>query len=220
MSDTASILTGPLPTFSKTIRGYRAVPTLFGDTLERIAMRELGDAAQWYDLAQLNRLVPPYIVTDPGLVGPGLIFGGRDTILVPSTAPAATGVAQAPSVFGTDCLLVGGQLQPNGAGDYAVVSEGANLQQALMMRLGTHPGDLVYHPKYGCRAYTLLGRGGTPMADQLAAAFVAAAIQADPRIAQARNTVASTVGDVLSASSLAVAVNGKRLPVGVGTGIP
>lgn len=215
-----SLLTGAIPRFSKKITGYRSVSTLVGDTLERVAMRELGDASQWYDLASLNNLVPPYLVDDPALLGPGLLLTGQDPLLVPSTAPPATGVAQAPSVFGTDCLLQKGQLQAGSGGDFATVSESANLTQALTMRLGTHPGDLVYHPSFGCRAYTLLGKGGTPVTDQLAAAFVAAAVSGDPRISRAENTVATTVGDVLACSSTAVAVNGKRLPVGVGGAKP
>lgn len=212
-----SLLTGPIPSFSKKLTGYRAVDIRIGDTLPRIAMRELGDAAQWYDLASLNGLAPPYITDDATLSGPTVKLSAQDTLLVPSTAPLATGTAQAPSVFGADLLLQNGQLQAAADGDFAIIKETDNLTQALTMRLGTHPNDLIYHPAYGCRAYTLLGRGGTPLADQLAAAFVAAAVSADPRVARAEGTVAATVGDVLSATSTAVAVNGKRLPVGVGS---
>lgn len=210
-----SLLTGPIPTFTKKLTGYRLVDILVGDSPQRIAMRELGDAASWYDIVNLNGLKPPYIVDDPALVGPGLKLSGQDTLLVPSVAPPATGVAQA-SVFGTDASLTAGQLTADAGGDFATVTDTANLKQALEMRLATHPGDLVYHPLYGCQAYTLLGRGGTPVSDQLAAAFVAAAVNADPRVARTENSIATTTGDRLSASATAVAVNGKRLPVGVG----
>jgi phage baseplate assembly protein W len=212
----STILTGPIPSFTKRLTGYRAVDILVGDTLQRIAMRELGDAAQWYDLVNLNALKPPYIVDDPALLGPGLKLSGQDTLLVPSVAPPATGVALAPSVFGTDCFLQGRQLIADSSGDIATVAESSNLKQALEMALGTHPGDLVYHPQYGCQAYTLLGRGATPVVNQLAAAFVAKTINSDPRISRAQDTTATTVGDVLACSSTAVAVNGKRVPVGLG----
>lgn len=211
-----TLLTGPIPSFSKTIRGYRAVSTRVGDTLQRIAMRELGDAAQWYDLASLNTLVPPYLTDDPAKVSTGVKLAGKDTILVPSTAPAPTGVAQAPSVFGSDCLLQNRQLQATATGDFAVLSEDSNLKQALEMRIATRPGELVYHKDYGCKVYTLIGKGNTPVADRLAAAFVAQAVSSDPRIDRAENTTATTTGDVLACASTAVAVNGKRLPVGVG----
>jgi phage baseplate assembly protein W len=213
-----SILTGTPPSFTKRITGYRAVDILVGDTLQRIALRELGDAAQWYDLAALNGLKSPYISDSP-VPGAGVKRAGQDTLLVPSSAPPATGVTQAPSVFGTDCRLVGGQLVADDAGDIATISDSANLKQALEMRLGTHPGDLVFHATYGCRAYTLLGRGGTPVVARLAAAFVGSAVRADPRVARAENTTASTQGDVLACSSIAVAMNGKRVPVGLGAGV-
>jgi phage baseplate assembly protein W len=214
-----SVLSGPIPSFTKRITGYRAVDILVGDTLQRIAMRELGDAAQWYDLVGLNGLKPPYIVDDIALRGPGLKLSGQDLLLVPSVAPQATGITQGPSVFGTDCLLLHRQIGPDAAGDIATVSDSSNLKQALEMRLGTHPGDFVYHKDYGCRAYTLLGRGATPVVNALAAAFVASAVNADPRIARAEDTTATTLGDVLSCTSIAVAVNGKRVPVGLGSGV-
>lgn len=213
-----SQLTGTVPSFFKKITGYRSVDIFVGDTLQRIAERELGDASQWYDLIYLNGLVPPWIVDDAALVVPGVKLSGQDMLLVPSVAPAATGVTEAPSVFGTDCLLSHGQIIPDGNGDIATVTDVANLKQALEMRLGTQPGELLFYPTYGCRAYSLLGLGGTPVSDRLAAAFVASAVNADPRVARAENTTASTVGDALSCSSIAVAVNAKRVPVGLGTG--
>jgi phage baseplate assembly protein W len=210
-----SLLTGPIPSFTKRVTGYRAAPIRTGDTPERIALRELGDASLWYDIVNLNDLRPPWIVDDPALAGPGVLLSAQDTILIPSTAPAATGVAESPNVFGRDALLVNGQLAGDGAGDIAVVADVANLKQALENRLGTRPGELVYHGNYGCRAYTLLGRGATALSDQLAAAWVGAACRADPRVSSTTGMVASTVGDVLSVTGDAIAVNGKRIPVGL-----
>lgn len=214
-----SLLTGPVPSFTKRITGYRAVSILVGDTLQRIAERELGSAAQWPDLVYLNDLEPPWLVDDPALVRPGVKLAGQDVLLVPSVAPPATGVSRAPSVFGTDCFLRRRQIGPDAAGDIETVSEVANLKQALELRLGTKPGELLWHADYGCRAYTLLGRGATPVVNRLAAAFVAAAINADPRVARAEDTTATTLGDLLSCASVAVAVNGKRVPVGLGSGV-
>lgn len=214
-----SLLTGPVPAFTKRITGYRAVAVLVGDTLQRIAERELGSAAQWNDLVYLNDLRPPWIVSDPALAGPGVKLAGQDSLLVPSVAPPATGVARAPSVFGTDCLLRRRQIGPDAAGDIETVSEVANLKQAIELRLGTKPGELLWHASYGCRAYTLIGRGATPVVNRLAAAFVAAAVNADPRVARAEQTTATTLGDTLACASIAIAVNGKRVPVGLGSGV-
>jgi hypothetical protein len=220
MSGTGTVLSGPVPAFSKTIRGYRAVALRVGDTLERIAQRELGDASQWYDIATLNALAPPWITDDPAQAVPGkVLLTAQDTLLVPTSAPVPTGVADAPDVFGTDCLLSNGQLTATGTGDVATVSGPDNLKQALELALGTRPGELVYHAAYGNRAYLLLGRGGTPQADQLAASWISATIRADSRVSGTANVVASTVGDVLSYSGVAIAINAKRLPIGLpGTG--
>lgn len=215
-----SLLTGPAPSFTKTVTGYRKVQTLSGDTLERIAERELGNAAQWYDLAWLNNLSPPWITDDPTQAVPGsVLLTAQDTILVPSTAPAASGVAEAPNVFGRDCRLDHGQVTADDGGDIAVVTDTANLDQALTLRLGTRPRELVYHPDYGNKAYLLLGRGGTPLADRLAAAWVGACLKADPRVSAVKSVVAQTTGDVLAVTAVVTAVNGKRLPIGLpGTG--
>lgn len=211
----SSILTGAIPSFSKTLTGYRKVATRVGDTIQQIALRELGDAAQWYDIVALNTLRYPWIVDDPALLATGVVLAGQASLLVPSVAPRATGVAEAPDVFGTDWLLKNGQIQADAGGDIATVSGVANLAQALDMRIRTHPGDLVYHPKYGCKVYRLLGKGGTSQNDQLASSWVAAAIRADPRVAGTERLTASIAGDVLAVSGDAVSVNGKRLPVGL-----
>lgn len=211
-----SLLTGPVPSFKKTIVGYRTADILVGDTMERVAVRELGDASLWYDLVALNGLRPPYIVDDPALVGPGIKLSGQDLMLIPSSAPPATGVAAAPDVFGIDVLLgSNGQIVISDAGDYATIAGPDNLAQALRLRLASRPGDLVYHPEYGCLAYRLLGRSSGDQS-QLAAAFVAAAAGADPRVVRTQRAVATTMGDVLAASVEAVAANGKRVPVSIG----
>ena len=213
-----TVLSGSVPSFTQTLTGYRVVETRVRDSLQRIALREMGSAALWYDIAAINKLVPPYLVDDQTLVAPGVLLAGEATLRVPSTAPQASGVVSSQSVFGSDCALTNGRLQAGPNGDFLIVSGEDNLKQALRIRLGTHPADLVYHPTYGCKAYTLLGKGGTPVADQLAAAFVAAAINADPRILRAESTKASTIGDALVATAIAIPINGKRLPISVGAG--
>lgn len=210
-----STLTGPVPSLTQQIRGYRKAAIRTGDTLERLAQRELGDAAQWYVLASLNKLQPPWLTDDPALAIPGkVLLSAQDTILIPTTAPPSTGVAETPNVFGRDCLLVNGQLAGDSTGDILVVADVDNLKQALELRLGARIGDLVYHPTYGNRAWYLLGKGSTPVADQLAASWIAAACRADPRVSTAAFT-ATTTGDVLAATGTATAVDGKRLPVGL-----
>lgn len=210
-----STLTGPVPSFTQKVQGYRQAPIRQGDDLQRIAQRELGDAAQWYVLASLNKLSPPWITDDPAKAIDGqVLLSARDNILIPSSSPPATGVTETPDIFGTDVLLVNGQIAPDAFGRVRTVSGPDNLKQALELRLGVKPGELVYHPTYGNRAWYLLGRGGTAVADSLAAAWVAKACKSDPRVSSASIT-ASTIGDALVVNGSATSVDGKRVPVGL-----
>lgn len=214
----SGMLTGPVPSFTQQVRAYRKAQIRPGDGLPRIAQRELGDAAQWYVLASLNNLQPPYITDDPAQAVPGrVLLSAQDFILVPTTGQATSGVVETPSVFGRDLLLRNGQLVPSPTGDFESVDDIANLKQALELRLGAIPGELIYHADYGNRAWLLLGRGNTPIANHLAAAWVARACKSDPRISAARITATST-GDVLAATGEAVTIDGKRLPVGIPEG--
>ena len=199
--------------FTQSVTGYRSAETRVDDTMQKIAARELGDAARWYDIVALNNLLPPYITNSLASAGPNVIFAGS-TILIPSPAPAPSGVADPEAIFGTDCLLQDGQLTANANGDVATISGVPNLVQALENRLETHPGDLTFHPTYGCKVYTLLGQGADQSTLQLAASFVASAIQADPRISSVEGAAVSVTGDTVAVSATAITVDGKKQPVG------
>jgi phage baseplate assembly protein W len=215
------VLSGPAPAFTKSLTGYRRVQILTGDTPERIAQRELGDAARWYDVINLNGLAPPWIVDDPALAVPGkVLLSAQDTLLVPSPAPTPSGVAETPEPFGKDLLLQNGQITESPSGDIQTVSGSANLVQAVHMRIGTRLAELVWHPTYGCRVWELLGRSNTPLNQQLAAAWVASSVRSDPRIAKVSNITASILGDAIPVTGTAVAIDGKRLPIGTpGAGV-
>ena len=62
----------------KPLSGFRLVPTRRGDTLQDVAVRELGDAARWYDLAAINDLLPPFLTDDPQQAGPRVLLTGQD----------------------------------------------------------------------------------------------------------------------------------------------
>ncbi|MDR3519154.1 MAG: DUF2634 domain-containing protein [Azospirillaceae bacterium] len=206
--------------FTKTLTGYRRVDTRYGDSLLDVALRELGDAARWVDLANLNGLQPPYLTDDPAQASATVLLSGSQ-ILVPSSAPAASAVADATSVFGVDVLLgrdpVAGGVLSVAAGDLGSVSGVDNLAQALRNRLDTRPGELLYHPDYGCRVHELVGQGAGAAVAQLAVAFVTEAVLADPRIASTESMVATVTGDTIAVTGTAITVDGKKLPVGVKT---
>jgi phage baseplate assembly protein W len=204
-------------TWTRTISGYRRVETRRRDTLETVALRELGDAARWVGLADLNGLQPPYLTDDPAEAGPQVLLTGG-LLMVPAAAPQPTGVMDRESVFGRDVALDRGQLAAAAGGDLVAVEGVANLRQALHHRLDTEPGELTYHPAYGCPIRQLIGRGASPALNRLAAAFVDRALRADPRIDRTEDTTAELAGDQLRVAGTAVAIGGKQVPIGIGKG--
>lgn len=203
--------------FERVLSGLRRVETVRGDTLKTVALRELGDASLWTDLAAINNLSPPYLVDDLSLIAPGVLLTGV-LISVPAPASVETGVASVDDVLGIDVALdKDGFLQGDTGGDYATVAGSANLVQALSDRLNTRPGELIFHPAYGCRVFDLVGGGTGPTTAALAAAYVDQAVRSDPRVADTQGTSATVTGDAIQTATVAVSVDGKRLPIGANT---
>jgi hypothetical protein len=200
--------------FSKTTAGIRHAETRRGDTLQAIALREMGDAGGWADLANLNGLVAPWLVDDLALAGPGVLLAGQQTILIPDGAAPTSGVMDGESVYGTDVALIAGRLSGDASGGMATVTGVPNLTASLKRRIDTHGGALVRHPEYGCLAYLLIGTGGSLSSAQLAAAYVGRALNADPRVSKVQESKATLTGDTLAATAVVIAIDGKKLPVG------
>lgn len=194
------------------LTGYRFAETRYGDTLQSIALRELGDGKRWPELVAINSLVPPYITTDAALSGDGVILAGA-LILIPS-ATAGAMTTDEDLVFERDAQLVGGQLQID-SGDFAVVSGLANLRQALRHRMDTEQGELAMHPEYGSKLRRLIGAANGPTAGLLASAYGKAAVAADPRIQRVRSATAEVVGDAISVSVVAEPITGRAVDVSI-----
>lgn len=190
-------------TFARPLPGARWVEVRPSDSLLTIALRELGDASQWTELAALNGLKPPYIgpVAAPGVVQPGAL------IKVPSPSGYVSTDSDATQVFRADVALVGGRLQVSG-GDLACVKGPANLRQALGVRIEVDQQELLFHPEFGCRVRRMLGRGGGQAAALLAAKYVKSALQADDRVAAVKSAQATLNGDRISVDATVEAVGG------------
>ncbi len=200
---------------TKAIAGFRRADTRVGDSIQVIAVRELGDADRWRDLVNLNGLTPPYITDDLAQAGPSVLLAGQQSIKVPSPAPAATGVADVESVFGIDLSLARGRLAVAPGGDLLTIAGVPNLDQALSNRLGTPLGELIRHPDYGCDVYKLIGQGGGATSDRLAVSKVVQAIRSDRRIDRVENATGSIAGDQIAVTADAITVDGKRIPTGL-----
>lgn len=199
--------------FSKPLAGVRLADTRRGDSLQDVALRELGDAARWVDLADLNDLAAPWITDDPALAGPRVLLAGHP-IRIPASAPQVSGVvADETDILGTDVALRNGQLEADIAGDLVLVSGTTNLRQAILHRIDTAVGELVFHPAYGCGVKQLLGARADAVTNGLAALFVDRALRLDPRISRMEGTTATIDGDVLRVESIIITVDAKRVPL-------
>lgn len=197
--------------FDRTLGGFRFVEVYHGDTLQRIAARELGDAARWTDLANINELVPPYLV-DIGIdASPGVLRYG-DMLMVPSAAEVASTQTDPDLVFEIDCALPYGLLESEN-GDFVIVSGVANLKQALQHRIRTSEGELVFHPDYRCLVHRLIGAINGPTSGLLAAEYVKAALLRDDRVQDVTRVVAEISGDVIKVTADAVPIAGRSVTV-------
>ena len=203
--------------FERPLPGIRLVQPHHGDDLQAVAARELGDANRWPELVWLNNLRPPYLTDDPAQAGPGVALTGS-FIRVP--APAGTARAeleQEGKVYERDCLMVGRALVVDEGGDLAVVSGTPNLRQQLQHRIATPRGQLLRHPEYGCRIYSLLGTVNGPTAAKLGAEYVKSALRSDYRVAQVTSSVAEVTGDAVRISARAEAIAGAAVDLGLQT---
>ena len=166
--------------FDKPITGYKLVSTQYGDTLQKIALRELGDASQWPSLIAYNNLVYPWITDDPSLVGNGVIQTGNQ-ILVPATVPEISNQTDPADLYFVDVGLNPDATIAIANGDLGTVSGASNLTQAWTNRLETDKGELIFHGEYGGLLRQLIGAANGPNAGLLAESYASADILADPR---------------------------------------
>lgn len=197
--------------FERQLSGYRLAETHFGDDLQAVAARELGDANRWVELVWLNNMRPPYIVADAGQVTPGVVLAGS-FLKVPAPTTALTDATAFGQVYERDVQLVGKKLKASG-GDLAVVAGSSNLVQQLQHRIDTPRGQARRYPKYGCLIWTLKGQVNGPIAAALGAQYVNSALKADYRVSSTSNVTANASGDVVQITATAIAIDGGSVDV-------
>ena len=182
----------------------------FGDTLQTIALRELGDAALWHDLIILNDLVFPYIV-EAGSGGDRLLeYGG--TIAIPSARSSIQTGDNAANLYGIDIHLHYGELRAEN-GDLSLVSGIANLNQAISHRVKVEKRDLWFHPEYGCWVRSLLGGRAGPVTAKLAEMYVRSSLLEDPRIKRIESSSAVVTGDQVAIEATVIPISGEAFNV-------
>ena len=192
------------------VGGFRFVETLFGDSLQLLAARELSDASRWPEIAALNSLTYPYITDEAALASATVVRSGS-LIKVPSPTSVVTDTDPA-ALFGADVMLDAGNLTTLD-GDLAIVSGLPNLRQALVGRVQTERGDLMFHAEYGSLVRRLIGTANGPTATLLASEYARAAVQGDDRIDSVTESIATASGDSISVSVVAQPIVGRSVSV-------
>lgn len=198
--------------FEKPLPTFRLAKTSFGDDLQAIAAREMGDANRWPELIWLNKLVWPYLTGDEQSASDEVLLFGK-LIKVPAPVGVYSDSAELGRVYERDCQLYQRQLQDNGAGDLAIVTGTDNLRQQLQHRIDTPRGQARRHPEYGCLIWRLIGRVNGPTGGALGADYVRAALLSDYRISKVTNATAFVLGDTIKVSASAEAIAGGQIDV-------
>lgn len=196
--------------FSKPLNGYRFVDIQFSDTLQKIAARELGDAAQWGILIAYNNLVPPYITDDPMQVAPGVLLSGSQ-LLVPAGAPVISTTTDPAAVFNIDIALTKGLIEGTALGDVLTVAGRDNLRQALKNNVETEQGELLWHTSYGSLCRRLIGAVNGPTTALLSAAYAKASLLTDPRVSDVDKATVTITGDVQALQLEVIPVVGRPI---------
>lgn len=197
--------------FTKTLSGFRYVQTHYGDTLQRVAARELGDASKWSTLAWMNDLLPPYLTDDQEQVTKGVLLTGT-TIRIPAASAQVDAAVSPDEVFLVDCALVNGEFQFEG-GDFAVVSGRDNLRQSIAHRVVTDHGELLFHQTYGANLGRLKGAIAGPSLELVAQSYVKDALQDENRIQTVAKLESTVQGDRLSIRAEVVPISGTNLNI-------
>lgn len=193
--------------FERQLPSYRLIETHFGDDLQAVAARELGDANRWPELVWLNSLVHPYITDDEQRLAPGVLLSGS-LLKVPAPTGVYSDAAEKGQVYERDCWLNRKLLSTDEGGDIAILSGADNLRQQIEHRVITPRGQARRHPEYGCLAWRLLGTKNGPVAGALASTYVKSAIAADYRIKDVPIAQAEVLGDSIKITAKAIAIEG------------
>ena len=201
--------------FDQAMPSYRLAQTHYNDTLQNVAMRELGDENRWIELVWLNDLHWPYITDDSTQAGPKVLESGQ-LIRVPAPAGQAGQSEDEPGqLYERDIKMVNRRLVLDDFGDIAVVAGVPNLNQQLRHRINTPMGQARRHPQYGCRVHELRGKVSGPLAAHLAREYLRTAIKAEYRIARIVSVVGSSSGDVIRADAVGEAIAGDSIDLTV-----
>jgi phage baseplate assembly protein W len=175
----------------------------YGDTLQAIAARELGDWTRWQELAELNRLRWPFLhslgltASDdesiPGDIRRVLNVGDRLRLPIQDDA-GQEGPNLSVTPFGVDLSEDGPARELLRGLD--------NLQAALQRRLRTPLGYLPHHPEYGSRLRSFIGQPLNLALVLDVRAEVQRVLSLDARVSVVQNVAVDVQEDALVVTAL------------------
>lgn len=151
---------GNIALFAET--AVRQIKYESGLTLERMALRELGDSTRWGEIVEVNGLKAPYVTDDLSTTLKN-VFKPGDAVLIPTSAkngfsqvPAAKeikttkGLSDLEKSLGTDLKVTKDfDLSISNSGDLEVVSGAENMAQAVILKLSYEKGEVIRYPEMG-----------------------------------------------------------------------
>lgn len=201
--------------FERELPPFRLAETNFGDDLQAVAARELGDANRWAELIWINSLIYPYLTDNEAIANDRILLTGS-LIRVPAPTLTPVDEPKRAQVFGRDAMMQRKQLVIDEFGDFAVATGVDNLKQQLSHAITTPRGQLNRHPSYGCLIWKLQGTVSGPTAAMLGAKHVRATLAADYRVNQVRSSVAVIDGDSIKVTAVCEAIDGGTIDITTG----
>lgn len=198
--------------FERLEPSYRLAETYFGDDLQAVSARELGDANRWAELVWLNNLRHPYLTDDALLANESVRLNGT-LIKIPAPVGVYTDDASRGQVYEKDCILTNKLLSVNAGGDLAVASGVKNLTQQLKHRIDTPKGQARRHPDYGCLVWRLKGSVTGPTAETLGSEYVKSTLIADYRVSSVVSSSAITNGDAIMITAKVESIEGAGIDI-------
>ena len=177
---------------------YATHTVVSGDTLQAISQFYLNDANRWTEIVFLNSLEYPFIVNEfrnentpkyVKAIGEDLLIPVPEDIRNTPKSELQQGytrlLGEDIALFNSDEIISDtyeGEMTANQFGDLATYQGIANLKQALMLRFATPLGELLHHPDYGTRLYSLIGDRNSPTNQQKVRVEIERTIRDDARV--------------------------------------
>lgn len=185
-------------------QGAQRVTIRQGDTLPKMAVRYLGDASRWHEIALLNGIDDPdisslagqeiLVPTIPGLTGTGIAGDLGDSGKIANATMSER-------LYGRDLRLgeqdgfLGFEFGAND--DLCTVAGEANLVQAVTLKTRIAQGQLLEDPNFGLRR--VVGKKATSAETKALVYGLQVAAQSDPRVEKAEVAV-TREGNVTTAN--------------------